>query len=200
MRHHFKPTQKVLHEFKVPVNTNGNIFRSLIVDTFTNRGNAMCYVSTGNAKESDDRTTGVNTRFRFAEDEKSAGVSDTQITICHSLALHDDYDLIGVTNVIEEPYIAVVSNSNKHFSKRRQVKSDTVRRFQYVAVFPSNSTIIRSLNTNGIKNSPISQRDTEISQEILGPSRHACQGKSTCTQPDRVDATLQKIDAPGNIK
>ena len=35
---------------------------------------------------------------------------------------------------------------------------------------------------------------------MLGPSRHVAKGKSTCTQPDRVDATLQRIYVPRTIK
>ena len=67
------------------------------------------------------------------------------------LALHDDNDVTGVTNVVEEPDTDILADILKSFSKQDQVKVGTVRRFQHVAGFPSNSTIIHSVITNRIK-------------------------------------------------
>ena len=64
-----------------------------------------------------------------------------------------DLNLIGVFN--EELLIKTIEESRKKFSKRDQIKADSVTRFQYVAGFPANSTIIHSVNTNSIKNNPI---------------------------------------------
>ena len=75
-----------------------------------------------------------------------------------------------------------------------------MRRFQHVAGFPSDSTIMYSVNTNGIKNSPFTQRDVELSKEMLGPSKYVAKGKTTRTKPDAVNVTLQRVDIPRTIK
>ena len=67
------------------------------------------------------------------------------------LALHDDNDVAGVTNVVEEPAIDTVADIRKSFSKQDQLKLGTVRRFKHVARFTSNSTIMHSVITNMIK-------------------------------------------------
>ena len=67
------------------------------------------------------------------------------------LALHDYNDITGVTNVVEEPAIDMVADIRKNFSKQDQVKLSIVQRFQFVAGFPSNYTIMHSVITNMIK-------------------------------------------------
>ena len=75
-----------------------------------------------------------------------------------------------------------------------------MHRFQHVAGFLLDSTITHSNNTNGIKNNSITQRDLELSTDILGPSRYISQGKTTRTQPNTVNISLQRVDIPRIIK
>ena len=62
--------------------------------------------------------------------------------------------------------------------------------------FPSDSTILHSVNTNGVKNNTITQRDVQLSATMLGPSKHALKGKTTRSQPDAVNVSLQRVDVP----
>ena len=91
---------------------------------------------------------------------------------------------------MEELVIKTIEDSHRKYSKRDQIKADAVRRFQQIAGFPSDATIIHSVNTNSVKNSPFTQRDVEISKAMLGPSIYAAKGKTTRTQPDTVNVTL----------
>ena len=60
---------------------------------------------------------------------------------------------------------------------------------------PTDSTIMCSVDLNGIKNNPITQRDAELSHEMLGLSKYASKGKTARTQPDGVNAESLRIDA-----
>ena len=107
----------------------------------------------------DDETTGVtlgdktnmDKRVRFADD---------------------------VSNYSERDAIDAVARSRDRFSKRDQLKADMVRRVQHVAACPSDATLIYSFSTNGIKNNPLTKRDVETCDAMLGCSKHLCQGKT----------------------
>ena len=75
-----------------------------------------------------------------------------------------------------------------------------VLRFQHAAGHPSDKTISHSLITNGIKNSPISKRDVDLTIDVLGKRQFAVQGKTTRSQPSVADETMQKIVVPKTIK
>ena len=51
-----------------------------------------------------------------------------------------------------------------------------MRRFQHVAGFPSNKTILYSILRNGIKNNLMTTRDVHISNDMLGLSKYVAQG------------------------
>ena len=65
------------------------------------------------------------------------------------------------------------------FYKRDQLWADKVRRLQHVSGFPSDKTLVYSVMTNDIRNNPISRRDIQICDEMLGKSVHAAKGKRT---------------------
>ena len=58
---------------------------------------------------------------------------------------------------------------------------DITRSFQHIVGFSSEPTIIHSVNTNGIKNNSITQRDIEFSMGILGLSQYVAKGKTART-------------------
>lgn len=57
-----------------------------------------------------------------------------------------------------------------------------------------------SVDSNGIKNNPITQRDTDLPHEMLGLSKYASKGNTTRTQPDGINAESLRIDATRTIK
>ena len=75
-----------------------------------------------------------------------------------------------------------------------------VRRFQQVAGFPSNATMIHAMLSNSIKNSPITKRDIELTAKMLGPSKYSLQGKRTARTPDAIDGYRQVVPAPDTVR
>jgi len=175
VKYQFRPTPEGLHVFDIDPDNSNQVFGRKLVDNLTDKGNNMCHVGYSENDSDIDRDNG------------STGVSNV------------DNKTTGVTGE-EEPAIGIIKDSRKRFSKRDQVKANVVKRFQHVAGFPADFTLIYSVNTNSIKNNPITQRDIELSLEMLGPSRYIAQGKTTKTQPEGVDNTLRKIDIPRIIK
>ena len=120
----------------------------------------------------------------------------------------EDVNLTGVDNdfgpttlnVEDKSPIDTLEASKKRFSKRDQLKAELVRRFQHVAGVPSDETIIHSVNTNGIRNNPLTKRDALIAYEMVGRSEHAAQGKTKRCQPSAVDVHLQTVEVPIIIK
>ena len=150
-----------------------------------------------------------NTRVGVVLEEP---VIDTIIDSCKRFSNMDNDDATaGAMNnnqtddsrtgvVLEELDIDTIIDSCKRFRNRHQIKANIVRRFQHVAGFPSNSILSHSVNTNGVKDNPITQRDAGMTHEMLGPSRYVSQGKPNRTRPDRVDEHFQNIDVPKNIR
>ena len=151
-------------------------------------------VSNDDDVSDDDSTIGIP-ELRMGDDDDS---SDDDSTIGDSNPEED----VGVLRVIEtsqdagfegrtgvcraiepsqEIAIDSIEANRDQFIKRDQQKGDVFRRFQHVASFPSDKTILHSASTNGIKNNPITGRDVQISIDMLGPSKHAAQGKTTRT-------------------
>ena len=92
--------------------------------------------------------------------------------------------------------IYTIVKSRSRVSKRDQIKADRVRRLQHVAGFPSDETSIYSVLTNGIKNNPISKRDVQICNDVLGRIKCIAQGKTTMKQSDPVDVNSQIVKLP----
>ena len=86
--------------------------------------------------------------------------------------------------------------SRERFSHCNQQKADKMRRFQHDSEHSSDTTSIYAAVTNGIKNSPFTKRDVELTVEMLGRSKYAIQGKTVRTQPDAVDADQQMVELP----
>ena len=90
----------------------------------------------------------------------------------------DVANLTGLTNVSQkDSAIDAITDIRKNHSRRDRIKADLVRRFQHALSFPSDSTIIHSANTNGVKNSPITQREAKLSAEMLGLNKHSFKDK-----------------------
>ena len=58
---------------------------------------------------------------------------------------------------------------------------------------PSDATIVYSVVTNEIKNSPITQRDVKVAIDMLGKSTFGVQGKRVQHQPDAVDVEILEV-------
>ena len=76
-------------------------------------------------------------------------------------------------------------------------KAHRTRQFQHVGGHPSDATIVYSAVTNGIKNSPITQRDVKVELDMLGKSTFGVQGKKVRHQPDAV--AVEIIEVPPTI-
>ena len=72
----------------------------------------------------------------------------------------------------EDDTIHTIFRSRERFSKRDQLKSHQVRRMQHVAAFPAKITLFWSFGANFIKNKPLTPIDVEISEDMLGRSKH----------------------------
>ena len=51
--------------------------------------------------------------------------------------------------------------------------------------------MIHAVISNSIKNSPITKRDIELTEKMLGESKYSLQGKRTARTPDAVDGHRQ---------
>ena len=76
--------------------------------------------------------------------------------------------------VVTDDVIAIetAKQSSQGFTKRDQLKTTLVRRFQHVAGYPSDETTSCLATDNGIKNIPITRRDAMITKEMLSPSKY----------------------------
>ena len=108
-----------------------------------------------------------------------------------------DNNVIGVPN--NEEAIKTIEHSKYKFNKRDKLKAEMFQRFQHVAGYPLDEIIAYSVNINIIKNSLITRRHVLLAKEMIGPSKHAVQGKTTCSKIYEVDVTPQKIDFPRSM-
>ena len=68
--------------------------------------------------------------------------------------------------------ISIVEGSKSNFSKIYQIRGDKVRRLQHADAFTSDQTLTCSVVTNGMRNNPISRRDIDVCNKILGKSKY----------------------------
>ena len=68
----------------------------------------------------------------------------------------------------EEDTIDTIDQSRGKNSKIHQKKADMMRRLQHAEAFPSGANLIYYFGTNGIKNNPLTKRDVEMCDEMLG--------------------------------
>ena len=95
--------------------------------------------------------------------------------------------------------IDTIEASKKRFTTRDQKQASRVRRYQHVGGHPSEATLKYSSVTNGVKNSPFTKQDIEMTTDMLGQSDVAVQGKTTRTQPDAVVAQDNLVELPPSI-
>ena len=92
-----------------------------------------------------------------------------------------------------------IQKSEDRFCERDRKRARRARRLQYVSGFPSIDTMIRSAETNGLMNSPVTKRDLILSWDMLGTSEHISAGKTTKTQPPAINADEQLVELPPSI-
>ena len=125
--------------------------------------------------------------------DKSGCVFGTEITDNGTQGGESMSYASGINKINISTGIDTVEQSKARFSVRDQERANAVRRFQHVSGHPSDSTIIYSAVTNGIKNSPITKQDVKMALEMLGRSKYALQGKATRHQPNAVNAEEQVL-------
>ena len=77
----------------------------------------------------------------------------------------------GVTKKVrfadEDDAIETTERNKSRCTKRDHKREDATRRFQHISRLPSEDAILHSVATNGIKNSPITRRCTELAKDML---------------------------------
>ena len=211
----FTPNSQGLHVYQVPKGRGTNVFGTKKKDNVTIFG-GTCHaiiensVSRSNTDDeldvtrSSDSSTGV---VAGAEDEITGGRNNTQkstgVITAQGQSVANKEGRKTVTwddRINDREAIETVTGSRARFTKRDQLKADIVRRFQHVAAFPSDRTLMYSVVTNGIKNNPITKRDVELCTEMLGKSKYMAQGKTTMKGAEAVDKDAQLIELPPMVK
>ena len=75
--------------------------------------------------------------------------------------------------------IETVDGNKRKFSKRDVKRAKATRRFERIAAFPGDETMRTAVINNTVKNSPITLRDIELTNQMLGKDMYALQGKGT---------------------
>ena len=166
----FVLTSEGLYTFKVSRDMDSYVFGRMIVDNKTQGSDGICHV------------------------ERIAKSIDTQST-----EVQGGSNSKGITGV-ESEAIKTLEGSRQWFSKRDQIRVDIIWRFQYVARFPADDTILHSVSTNSIKNNPITRRDIELAMDMLGLSKYAIQGKTMKKQLEAMNIDIRRIDIPCMIR
>ena len=126
---------------------------------------AMCHTILSDEVTQDDNSD--------QDDRRLAGVlQSSTYNNARITGVNNETDIV-IIGVNEDEAINTVDGSKKQFSKKDRLKADIVRHFQHVAGIPSDATIIHSVNTNAIKNNPITRRDIVLTQDMLGRSKYA---------------------------
>ena len=111
----------------------------------------------------------------------------------------DDDNNERIKNVRFADAIDTVAKSRARFSKRDQIRADRARTLQHVAGFPYDETVIYSVSTNRINNNPISRRDVQTCQDMLGKSKHVDQGENTMRSSEPIDVNSQNVELSPTI-
>jgi len=177
----FVPTPEGLHIYHIDKNCKGKIFGDTVMN------DQMIYVGSSHAilHEVDEivevlgvQATDSGDSLGGARDDETTGVRVNDEALQKGVCFTDD-----VVTAHEEDVIDTVARSRDKFSKRDQLRVDLVQHPQHVAAFPSDAMLIYSFTTNGIKNNPLTTRDVEICNEMLGHSKYIYQGKITAKSP-----------------
>ena len=105
------------------------------------------------------------------------------------------------SNVEVDDYAAgTIEKSRSRFSKRNQLRADGVRRLQHADAFPESDTMSHATQTNGLFSNPISKRDIDAYNDVLGKSKCISQGKRTMRSSDPISVDHQLIELPPTMK
>ena len=153
-------------------------FHVLYCSSYYQPGNKNHWYVFGNNITNNNTKGGLNIMGKQIDDQ------------CHN----NTDDGKDVTNIIPDDGIDTIKKSEKIFSVKDKKKAHRTRQFQNVGGHPSDATIVYSAVTNGVKNSPITQRDMKLALDMLGKSAFGVQGKKIQHQPDAVDVeSLESI-------
>ena len=71
---------------------------------------------------------------------------------------------------------------------------------QHADAFPESDTMSYATQTNGLFSNPISKRDMDAYNDVLGKSKHISQGKRTTRSSDPISVDHQLIELPPTMK
>ena len=121
------------------------------------------------------------------------------LTTTQTLVIQLEYAITVLANSIIFTESIQLKKVRNVFLERDQKKATPLeRRFQHLSGHHSDTTIIHSTVTNGIKNNPITKQDITMTLDMLGHSNAAIQGKTMRTQPNAVDNKII-VDLPPTI-
>ena len=187
----FSPNHQGLHAFKIKDRSGNNIFGSKVTNNRTIFGNS-CHVLMEGQDNPESDVTGVT------QNDDDEGTDDSETTGVFVNKANEGIES-NEKKVRFQEAIGTVMGGRSKFSKRDQIRADKVRRLQHVAGFPSDETLVYSVMTNGIRNNPISKRDIEICNEMLGRSIYAAKEKRTMRQSNPMNASHQLVEVPPSI-
>ena len=163
----FTPTKKGLYVCKIKYRSSKNVFGKDTLENVTILGGSCHYLV-----EDEDGPNTTIPRVSNVEDENGNEVNVQSDPTEAAGVEANDKRKVMFTEAIE-----TIRGSRDRFSKRDQLRADRVRRLQHVSGFLSDQTIAYSLITNGIRNNPISKRDADVCDGMLGKNSCAPKGK-----------------------
>jgi hypothetical protein len=194
--HSFGFCKDIISEMKrvqfIILGVNGFSERSLI-------GNLPCFGDTAYAPDNGKNGLALcEAESRYKVDRVQMEHYTVHITDDYSLRFYYDHDtkaysceltdevLLKLRDIessrelghVPSSFTATVSENESKYSKREVQNSKLARRLQKILYFPSDATLIRTISTCTILNSPVNGNDIMIASTIYGKAPEAIAGKS----------------------
>ncbi len=102
---------------------------------------------------------------------------------------NEQYSFVNISNVFcrtfvpTENMLTTVKENKRNFSIREVKQAELVREIQKRLAFESDSSLMNAIKHGTINNLPITVRDVQNANSILGPNIAALKGKSTAKKP-----------------
>jgi hypothetical protein len=118
------------------------------------------------------KTDDYSLRFYYDHDTKPYSCEITDEVLLKLRNIDSSRDLGHVPS----SFTATVSENESKYSKREVQNSKLARRLQKILYFPSDATLIRTISTGTILNSPVNGNDIMIASTIYGKAPEAIAG------------------------
>ena len=152
-------------------------------------------ISLGQAKRKGRRTVYTD----------ETGFKMTNLTTGQSVKFIDDGTGLHTTPLhADASFINTVEENKKLFSKRQVQRAEVAQKMRQVIGYPSIRDYKLIINTNAIKNCPVTIEDINICEKIFGPDIYALKGKSTYKKskvvvPDYIEIPKELVEAHKGI-